>query len=152
MRLAAYGIFMQLPLLLVSSAVFFRKKSMRLALLFFVSALLIGLTGWYSFFVEPYRLQITEYELRAPGLTAPMKIAILSDLQTDSFGDYEGHVLTEVLQLKPDAVLMTGDYIQPMGRVEGEREALKTNQFLRKIRFQAPLGIYATQGDVDGPG
>src|SRR6185436_20616068 len=49
--------------------------------------------------VEPYRLEVTRHELastRLDGRAAPLRVAVLSDVQSDDFGPFEARVFAEL--------------------------------------------------------
>ena len=79
-----------------------------------VIAALIGLLGnvLYAWLVEPYRLDVTEHPIdAAPTRERPIRLVQLSDLHMQSVGDRERAVAAEVIRLKPDLVVLSGDVI-----------------------------------------
>lgn len=68
-------------------------------------------------------------------------LAHLSDLHMDGLGTREGKVLDLLEDLRPDMVVLTGDYI---GWKKDVKPAL---DFLSKIK--AGMGVYAVMGDYD---
>lgn len=99
--------------------------------------------------VEPRRLEVTHAEITSPRLAAlprPLLVACVADLQTDSIGAHEIHAFDEIVAAKPDLVLFLGDYLQvPEDELPRLLPALQEQ--LRRI--EAPLGLYAVDGDVD---
>jgi hypothetical protein len=70
----------------------------------------------YAGEVERHWIEITEHEVRIPGLAAAfdgMRIAQMSDLHLDEFTEpfFLRHAIDKVNGLKPDAVFLTGDFI-----------------------------------------
>ncbi len=79
--------------------------------------LIIGLAGiaiaaGYAWLVEPNRLEVTEHAIdAAPTGDRPIRLVQLSDLHMRSVGDRERAVAAEVIRLKPDLVVLSGDVI-----------------------------------------
>ncbi len=148
-HLAAYGIFLHLPVVFLGAAVVWWKVRVKIAVGLVLGAVGIAAVGVYAFWIEPFWLEITHYEIAAPKIKQRLRIVVLSDLQTDRFGEYEERVLTATLAQKPDIILLAGDYVQTS--FENHPSLIqKINIFLRKVNFSAPLGIFAVQGNVDG--
>tara|TARA_R110002072_G_scaffold241027_11_gene399759 strand:+ start:37064 stop:38176 length:1113 start_codon:yes stop_codon:yes gene_type:complete len=99
--------------------------------------------------VEPRRLQVTHATVTSPRLRAlakPLVVACVADLQTDRIGAHEIHAFDELVASKPDIVLFLGDYLQ----VREEKLAPLLPLFHEQLRrIDAPLGMYAVDGDVD---
>ena len=102
---------------------------------------------------EPRLLCVEQHQVELPqaGLGV-LRIAHLSDLQTPQIGGHEARALRAVLDLKPDLIVMTGDYIQERLEPTGPRAAFDLRGLLQRLRFDAPLGVFAVQGDVEEPG
>jgi len=79
--------------------------------------LIIGLAGiaiaaGYAWLVEPNLLEVTEHAIdAAPTRDRPIRLVQLSDLHMQSVGDRERAVAAEVIRLKPDLVVLSGDVI-----------------------------------------
>jgi len=99
--------------------------------------------------VEPYRLEVTRDAVRSPRLAAlerPLRVACVADLQTDRWGAHEVRAFDEVVAFEPDLVLFLGDYLQ----VESpERHRLQPKFHAQLARIDAPLGMFAVDGDID---
>jgi uncharacterized protein len=147
MRLLAWFGFVHLPVCLLAYAVFRRREPPRsfAALGVAVAAVLIGAD---AFLLEPSRLQVSHHTLSIPGLSTPVRMLVLADIQTDEFGEYERRVFDEVAALKPDLVLFAGDYVQVY---DGRREA-QVGRFRDLLLTLNPrLGAWAVRGNVDPP-
>ncbi len=117
------------------------RKIFRLRYLFPLLSLLAVLYGWQ---VEPRLLTVQRVLIRDsvlakawPGLT----IVQISDLHLTREGPYQERLLAKINRLKPDLILMTGDYkqwLKPPGPAQ---------RFLS--RLSAPLGVYGVLGDAD---
>lgn len=95
---------------------------------------------------EPFALSVTPLTLRAGNWLAnspPLRLLHLSDLHVERLTSREMRLLEVVEQLKPDVIVITGDYLnlsyvnEPTARAE-----------VRKVlaRLSAPYGVYATLG------
>ena len=101
----------------------------------FLSAACLG----DAVYIEPFRLQVTHYDLKAP-VFAPLKIAQLSDLHTHGMRRNEKHMLQILNQEKPDAIVITGDCL---GNLAGNYEWCK--QLYQQLH--APLGVWFVHGN-----
>lgn len=151
MRLACYGLFGFLPLVLLCCAWELRRTARRTALLFALSCAALEAVAVDAFWIEPVWLQVTYQELATPKLSRPLRAAIVADLQTDQIGAYERDVLARVMAEEPDLILLAGDYLQEYNheRRDGLRSKLRT--ILEELKFSAPLGVYAVGGNADLP-
>lgn len=84
----------------------------------FLKATLCGAAGLalYAGEVERHWIEVTQHEVRIPGLAAAfdgMRIAQMSDLHMDEYSEvfFLRHAIELVNGLKPDAVFLTGDYV-----------------------------------------
>jgi hypothetical protein len=100
-------------------------------------------------FVEPYRLVVEAVEvpiLRGSPAGPPIRVGVLADLQTDRVTEYERQAVDRLLSLRPDIILLPGDFFQPApGMFEQELPALR--ELL--ARLDAPGGVHAVQGNID---
>ena len=146
-RLLCFGWFVHVPIFLaaaiyVSSNIWMRR----------ISATLIALTLLivvYSFQIEPYRLEVSQFRVETSRLDRPLRVALLADFQTDHFRKYERESLDAIVHAQPDAIFMAGDYLQSTTQEGWESLRDQMNDYLHKIQFAAPLGIYAVGGNTD---
>ncbi len=118
----------------------------RFAAVVAISFLPIGL---YANLIEPYRLQIERATVPVSGERdgrAPIKVAVLADIQTGSMTDYERRVLELTMAEKPNLILIPGDVFQGSDR-EFKTVKRDFNAFFRQLH--APMGVYCVMGDVD---
>jgi predicted MPP superfamily phosphohydrolase len=146
--LAAYGIFLHGPILLLGTALIWRKSRKLLAVGLAVSAVALLAVACDAFLIEPHWLDITHYEIASPKIARPLRIVVIADLQTDEFGAYEKRAFDETLAQKPDIILLAGDYLQ-LPYEERPRLTQEMNAYLQEIHFTAPLGVYVVQGNID---
>jgi uncharacterized protein len=90
--------------------------------------------------IEPFRIQVTHYQLHAP-LSAPLKIAHLSDIHTHGFGRREQRLVEILRGENPDVILITGDTIGL-----GNQYAPAQNLYRQ---MHAPLGVWVVRGNFE---
>ena len=151
LRGACHGLFCAgLPLLLVRAARI-RRRAPGLALLL-VATVVVGEACYlWARRVEPFRLEVTTARVtsaRLAGLAAPLRVALVADLQCEQIGPYEISVFDELVEARPELVLWLGDYIQ-WGADSG-LEPARTALHRQLARLTPRLGMFAVDGDVDG--
>jgi uncharacterized protein len=108
-----------------------------------------------SVYVEAYHREPTDLQVRTHVIRLgrfpdhPLRLLHLSDIQTAAVGPYEQRVVAEALALRPDLIVLTGDYVQPRLRPARARANVDLGPLLRRLAAAAPLGAYAVRGDVD---
>jgi uncharacterized protein len=152
LQLAAWLGFVHAPLFLGGAAVLLRNPRRWLARLCGATAVLILLIGLDAFVIEPRWLAVTYHTLPAPGLDAPVRLALVADLQTDRPGPYEAYALEQVRQANPDLILFAGDYLHILDPAAYVVEIGALNELLRAAALEPPLGAYAVRGNVDRAG
>ena len=152
MRFGCWLIFAYLPVHALCAAWVVRRRSPRVATTYTVAAGLVLAVGGWAFWVEPLWLEVTRYEVRSPKLDRSIRVAVLADLQTDRVGSYERRALATLMAVEPDLILLPGDYLQIGDPAERDRQAAALRDALAEIAFTAPLGVYATRGDVEVDG
>lgn len=58
-----------------------------------------------------YALEVTNYVLSSPKLTAPIRVVQLTDLHNSEFGEKNGRLVRLVKKQHPDVILLTGDML-----------------------------------------
>lgn len=147
-RLWAYGVFLHGVVLLAATAILWRRSRPWMAGGAALGAIAAILVVADAFWIEPHWLEVSHYRIASPKVRRPLRIVVVADLQTDRFGQYERDVLRRALSEKPDLILLAGDYLQASWP---EEKVLRRQlqEFLREIRFTAPLGVFAVRGNVD---
>ena len=109
------------------------------AVLVLVLIAAVGVAAADGFLIEPYRIEVTHYEVQGP-VTAPLKIAHLSDLHTHGLGRREMRMLEVLAAEKPDIIVITGD---SLGNKRGDYE------MCREVyeQLHAPLGVWFVRGN-----
>ena len=116
------------------------------------AALVIGAAYAEAYHREPHDLQVRHHEVRLPRMGGgPLRIAHVSDIQTAEVGPYEERALREVMALSPDLIVLTGDYVQWWDEDAPPGLGRAFRALLQRVRLQAPLGVFAVKGDVEGP-
>ncbi len=147
-RLLSYGFFIHGSLALLIAGLTLWRSCRPAALTAVSIAVLIIAIAVDAFFVEPHWLEISHVEVQTAKLAVPVRIVVLSDLQTDEVGEYEREVLWSVAAQEPDLVLMPGDYLQVQAaRFEAVREQLRAAW--RAAGITARLGIHAVRGNTE---
>ena len=124
-----------MPLLLAFYAVK-NKKSLLL-----VPALMLVFSKYYGEVFEPDNLEVEHAVISVKGLKGSVKIAHLSDLQTDGLRGMHEKVLEAVNGYAPDFMVFTGDVMNHPS-LEGEIGA-----YLK--RFRSRRGSFFVGGNVD---
>lgn len=159
MNAAAHALFFHVPLLSTLLAIGLRApapehqrvvRHWRIA--FALIALSVLLVGYEAFVREPSHLTIQRVQVRSNKLNRTLRIAVFSDVQFDEFGDYEREAFRTMMREHPDVILLPGDYIHPWSIPQNERLRREANAFLRALPLAAPLGVYAVEGNAEGPG
>lgn len=123
-----------------------------LASYFVFMCLLIAAIGIDAFLIEPHSLQMDHVQIQSAKIKRPIRLAVVTDLQTDRVSDYEKSALEKMLAEKPDIIVFPGDYVQSNGSrgpVIWEREKVRLNQLFKDVKLSAPLGVYAVGGNCE---
>jgi predicted MPP superfamily phosphohydrolase len=148
MALMCWGLFLHLPLFLAAFAVLGFKRHRRWTLVAIILTLVTLAVGTDAFLIEPHWLEVTHVTLTSDRLDEPVRMAVLADIQTDTPGEYEARVFARVKAEQPDLIVFLGDYIQA-NDPDFAANTRELNRLLREADLQAPLGMYAIQGNVD---
>lgn len=112
------------------------------------SLVLGGGTYLYARTIEPRWLEVVSHELplrNLPDAFADFKIAQISDLHFGPWVSPEemNPVVDQVLSLRPDIVVITGDLVTRVGH--GETDMIQQTI----LRLRAPHGVFAILGNHD---
>lgn len=108
----------------------------------FLSLGMAGVTGTFladTLWYEPQALRTEKIPVRVASQGDTVRLVQISDLHLSQFNSYFEKVCQRVAELKPDIILLTGDYL------EEERNIRGVLSFLKKL--EAPHGIFAVQGN-----
>lgn len=95
---------------------------------------------------EPFALNVTRRNIQpaAWSTTTPtLRLLHLSDLHVERLTQREAHLLEMIDQLKPDLIVITGDYLN-LSYVDDPLARDEVRKVLTKL--DAPYGVYATLG------
>jgi predicted MPP superfamily phosphohydrolase len=117
-----------------------------------VCAVALAVVYLDAYRVEPRMLKVRNHVVNAAGADRQsIRILHLTDIQTPAIGAHEEEALRKGLASRPDLIVLTGDYVQDaLGRPTEDAAARDLRALMARIGFDAPLGVYATEGDV-GP-
>jgi hypothetical protein len=107
-----------------------------------------------AYHVEPRMLRVRLHSVDGKGARpggTRLRVLHITDIQTPRIGAHEERALRTGLSYHPDLIVLTGDYVQNASRHPTEDQATKDlRSLMARIGFIAPLGTFATEGDV-GP-
>lgn len=151
MRLLCWALFVHVPVFLAGAAVVLPREHRGLAAGAIAGALGLGSLGTWCFFIEPTWLEVTHHRVVTDRIRERVRIAIVSDLQTDDPGAYEREVLERTMAEEPDLVLFSGDYIQTLDEERRPELRQRLHGLLSEVGLEARLGAFAVRGNVDSP-
>jgi predicted MPP superfamily phosphohydrolase len=151
LQLLAWAAFAHYPLFLIGAArlLFSQTRALAFGCLALAVASLLACVD--AFLIEPHWLEVSRTTIHTPKLQAPVRVAVIADLQTDDLGDYEERVLRLAVAEEPDLILLAGDYLHLTERDRYVDMSASLNELLRRVDLDAPLGVYAVRGNVDWP-
>lgn len=118
----------------------------------FASAGLLGASASvYAFVWEPRNLEVTHHQVLSDRVDAPLRIAVIADLQTDAPGEHERAALQAALDAEPDLILFVGDVIQHRDEDAYAKAWAALRGVLGPLDLDAPLGVYLVEGDSEYP-
>lgn len=168
LHLLSQWVFAEFPVFLGLGAWWLRRSGAWMASAGFAAAVLALVAIFIdAHFVEPRSLEVNEHRidlaarrgpaptfvsstLAAPGEPAELRIVHLSDVQTAVIGKHERRAFRAAVDLRPDIILLTGDYLQALA---GREDLSRAHDDFRHLLNSLPLprlGIYAVKGDVEG--
>ncbi len=111
----------------------------RLVALAFIAPAFVG---FYATNIEPQWLQVEHLTVGGGGV----RVAVVSDVQTDRFGDFENEVMATALAEQPDLIVVPGDITQVPAAQYAElaEGAVDTLDVL-----DAPGGVFVVSGNTD---
>jgi hypothetical protein len=112
----------------------------------------LSVVAFYATWIEPFQVQVIHqtYAVEEPLGKGALRILHLSDIHFEAWSRREHRVLNLVDDLRPDLIVLTGDYLN-LSSVYDPTAQADARDFL--ARLEAPLGVYAVTGspavDVD---
>lgn len=96
----------------------------------------------YGFFVEPNWIETNFVTVHTPKLRhASFRLVQVSDLHCDTSRRNEDRAIEIIGRLKPDGIVLTGDYLNDASALALLQDTLR--------RLRAPLGVYAVTGNFE---
>lgn len=119
-----------------------------------IFAVFAGLCALDALHIEPFFPRVILRQVAVPGIPKPLDgliIVQLSDLHIVKLGRREERALRMVARIKPDLILLTGDYIGDDGITAGKHnERFCVGQAARFMKsLHARYGIFAVRGNWD---
>lgn len=71
---------------------------------------ILALFAW-GFLGSKYALELSNYVLSSPKLTAPIRVVQLTDLHNSGFGENNGRLVRMIQKQSPDVIMLTGDML-----------------------------------------
>lgn len=115
------------------------RRRMRVITAVVALAVLAAAAGIDAAFIEPFRIQVTHYDLQG-NVASPVKIADLSDVHTHGIGRNEKRAFAVLAEERADLIVITGDCL---GNTAGDYRPCEN--FYR--RLHAPLGVWVVRGN-----
>ena len=150
-RLQGLGIFVVCPTWCLIAAWLVRADQPRVAAAHALLALTAIAIGIDTYLYEPTALQVNYLEVSTSKRDTPLRIAVLSDIQTDDVGAYERTAIRRAMATKPDIVLLPGDYVQGLTEADYDTLMPALRDVFVEERLGAPLGAWAVQGNAEMP-
>ena len=147
-RLLSWGIFLHGAIGLAGCVVVLRGKPGLRALALVLLLALEAICAW-AFLIEPFRLEVNHHVVESTRVDAPLRIAVLADIQTDDVGEHERRALTEAMAAEPDLILLPGDYIHTPDRKLRDEQRAALRELMAEVGLDAPLGVFATRGNCE---
>jgi uncharacterized protein len=117
----------------------------------------IGLAAFYPIEISRHALQVEKHDIfleRLPDSFRRMKIVQISDIHFEEFDEefFVQHVVEVVNRLRPDMVLLTGDFVSygPFSLSYGRRHAQPCAEVLQKIECPQRYAILGNHDCVVG--
>ena len=92
----------------------------------------------YSFYLEPFWLEVSHYQIKAD-VKVPIKIAHITDFHTLGIGRLEEKVFNSLESENPDLIVVTGDTKAEKGTYQNCRDVLS--------RLSARYGVWVIPGN-----
>lgn len=117
-------------------------------LLIVITSTSLIMVALYGFFIEPNQVRLKTIKIHNEAMASTLKglkIVHLSDLHIGENISISANQTLKILnELKPDLILLTGDYV----KWNGDKLAYD-NAITFLSHLNAPLGVYAVMGDAD---
>ena len=101
----------------------------------------------YATWIEPFSIGVTQAKLRSPKLDdhTPLRLLHITDLHVERITSRERELLRLVEELAPDAILITGDYLN-LSSVHDARAQADVRDLLARLCASVRGPVYAITG------
>jgi len=109
--------------------------------------LAISAAFFYSTWIEPFHIKVTQAELRSPKLygRTPLRLLHITDLHIERITPREQELLRLVEELAPDVIVLTGDYLN-LSSVHDACAQAEAHDLLARLCKIARGPVYAITG------
>jgi len=110
----------------------------------------LGALAVYAFWIEPRNVVLTRVEVPVAGLRAPVRALVIGDIQPAGPHETPARIralMARGMALKPDIVLLLGDYVTTRKLSTSFVDPVDTTAALAAL--DAPMGVYAVLGNHD---
>jgi len=104
--------------------------------------ILPAFVGFYATNIEPHWLQVEQLVVGE----GSVRIAVVSDVQTDRFGAFEHEVMSTAVGTEPDLIVVPGDVTQVSASAY---DALSASASEALAMLDAPGGVFVVSGNTD---
>lgn len=92
-----------------------------------------------AFWYEPHAAKVERISIKAEEGGQTLRLVQISDLHLKHLTEFHQRVAEKISGLRPDLIVLTGDYLEERRNIRGVLDFLQ--------RLQAPHGIFAVQGN-----
>ena len=149
LRFTCHGWFFHLPLLFIGSSWLLWRRRRAIAIVCLGGGLSVLGIVVDAFVIEPQWLRVTQFEIQTGKIDQPLRIGVMADVQTDHVGKFEAKSVNKMMGMRPDLILMAGDYIQTHDATQRERLHQQLNRVFCDHPLTAPRGIFVVGGNND---
>jgi len=106
----------------------------------------------YGMLIGPRDLEVNVHRIVSSRVDAPLRVAVVADLQTDRIGAYEERVFETLAGLDADVLVLPGDLLQLRDGPERDRQWARMQALFDAVAPAFPAGVYGVDGDVESGG
>jgi predicted MPP superfamily phosphohydrolase len=111
-----------------------------------------ALAGVWGTHIEPQWLKVDRQTIDVDAIgpdDVPIRVAVIADIQTDAFGEYERSVIDRAMEEEPDLIVVVGDITQVETPVY---DRIRDDGVELLSVLDAPGGVFVIRGNTDpGP-
>ena len=88
-----------------------KRRRIRIMLILGIIVVLCSAVILKSDFIDNKQIELTYYQLSSDQINSPVRLVIMADLHSGTFGEKNERLKTQLQELEPDLILMAGDMI-----------------------------------------